>query len=225
MEIIFLSTAVGLGSIVIALVALVIGYSRLTLQFTAMRKSEIDKQIGEVLRHVLEANLLTLSGAVSARERLKLLKEQIRVYLAVWEDDPFLKDSTPYMQAAYSNSPGLEQRQKIIEYCSSHTHEIGTPEAAKCKHHAHGIRDYTEPVIVPVKKKKKHKIESSDPKTAPIQVVTEEIVQPSILECCAPDGNKLVKYVIEDELVALLKSLKYANHSELKLSRSRLKPF
>lgn len=221
---VILSTIIGVGSVSIAFVALVIGYHRLTLQFTAMRKSELDKQIGEMLRHILEANQLTLTGGASARERLKLLKEQIRVYLAVWADDPFLQRSTPYMQAAYSSAPGLELRQKIIEHCSNHTHVPGSLEEKKCKHHRHGVSDYTEPIIIPVKKKTRH-LDTSDPNTKPLPTVKEEIVKPSILECCAPGENKLVKYMIEDELVELLKSLKYATRSELKLSGKRLRLF
>lgn len=211
----------------VAFVALVIGFNRLTLQFTAMRKSEIDKQIGEVLRYVLEANGLILNGGVTARERVKLLKEQIRVYLAVWEDDPFLDERTPYLQATYSAKPGEDLRKTIITHCMNHTHTAGSQEAAKCKHHKHTQDDHTEAIIIPVKKKKKKSAseDPSQPKTAPVTIIQEEVVSPSLLECCAPLGNRLVKYVIEDEIIELIKSLKYAKHGDLKLSNKRLRLF
>jgi len=218
-----ISVCVGAASILVAIIALIVGFNRLTLQFTAMRKSEIDKQVGEVLRYVLEANRLILNGGVTARERVKLLKEQLRVYLAVWEDDPFLVQKTPYLQAAYSVNPGEDLRKRIINHCVNHTHEPGSQEALKCKHHKHEPSDYTEPIIIPVKKKKKKKQEGFHPPTEPIPVVVEEVIAPSILECCSPDGNRLVKYEIEDELVDVLRSLKYATHQDLKLTEKRLR--
>jgi len=224
-----LTIIVGSVSIAVALVALVIGINRLTLQFVAMRKSELDKQIGEVLRSVLEANRLILNGGISARERVKLLKEQVRVYLAVWEDDPFLLGKTPHLLAAYSSLPGEEIRKEIIAHCKDHDHEVGSLEAEKCKHHTHEEDDFTEPVILPEKKKKKKNKKQLEVTTStiPITVVEPEpvveVTKPSILDCCTPTGNQLVKYAIEGELVSLLKSLKYATSKDLKLSEKRLR--
>ncbi len=224
-----LTIIVGSASVSVALFALVIGINRLTLQFTAMRKSELDKQIGEVLRSVLEANRLILNGGIAARERVKLLKEQIRVYLAVWEDDPFLLGKTPHLLAAYSMLPGEEIRKEIIAHCKDHEHDPASIEFGKCKHHTHQEDDYTEPVILPEKKKKKKKKLETTTSSIPIVVaepepeLTLEPTKPSILDCCTPTGNQLVKYAIEEELVELLKSLKYANHRELKLSDKKLR--